>query len=83
MFLSNTRYGGIERRRPAQDAVISVELLDLANSALVGLCQIERALLASTQGDAIPEDVIRVAKRSRSEALEVRRIASMANHEKY
>lgn len=83
-FLTNTRFGDIERKRPSQDARVTLEMIDLAISAAMNLVQVAGALIARDgAGATLRASAAAEAKKARSAASEVRHIAALINHEKY
>lgn len=82
-FLTNTRYGEIDRKRPSQDAHVSLDMIDLAISAAMNLTQVASALIARDGAATLRAGAAAEAKKARSAANEVRHITALMNHEKY
>lgn len=85
MFIRNPRWNGEVRNREAGDAQIDENIIDLAIDAAWVLFRIVIAVtkLGDEDGIARIEEFESEARRIKSNANEVRHIASLATHEKY
>lgn len=83
MFLSNPRWGALQRKRASQDAHVHPDMANLAIAAVVDLLQVAGAFIGREPGEQIREGVAGEARRARGAANEVRHITALMNHEKY
>lgn len=83
MFISNPRWGNLQRRRASQDAHVHSDMAHLAIAAAIDLLQVAGAFIVCQPGADLREGARDDARRARSEANEVRHVADLMNSEKY
>lgn len=83
-FIRNPRWKGELRKRPSNEAYVSERLLDMAIDASWVLCQLVFTLRIACEQPARADlrSLVPDVARARSQALELRHLADLMNHEK-